>query len=914
MYLMPSANRLVPMSKNMNLCCTKSTKYLFVVVFLLLATLIGNRGFAQNVRNKVISADFQGVALSEVLKQLSDEHSILFYYSPEWLSSITVTKSFKNETLENVLKDILGPYSIDFAFYGTKKIILLKDPGLLYAPRDLSNLILVGDTTLTITGERATISGKVVSGKTGEPIPSTQILVENISKSTLTDLEGMYSLQLPTGFHQISFQYIGFEPTDFPIKVFGNGTLDIELLEHPIRLEEVVVEGQGSTDVSSTFSGRSQINISVLKKMPSSLGEIDILKSLTMMPGVNSASEGNNGFSVRGGSQDQNLILLEGAPVFNSAHLLGFYSIFNSDAIGGAVLYKGNIPANFGGRSSSVLTITQKEASQEEYSGTGGIGLISSRLNLEGPIIKNKASLLVSGRSTYSNWILKRVNNPEIRNSEAAFYDLSAKLTIKPTEKDKLTISSYYSHDDFQFYSDTSLGWNNLLLSVNYFRVHNKSLLSSININKSKYNYNMIYSDSSFGFNAGYEIDYTDFSYNIAYEFLSHKINSGIQMGYYVMDPGHKEKYSQESQIVPVSLEKDNAIEISPYISDEWAVNSNLSITIGFRYNHYLKIGPYKEYIYDPNRPKSENSIIDSISWKKGKVAYDNGGLEPRLSARYVLNPVSSIKASISRMRQNIHLISNTVSPQPIDVWKLSSNYLRPQFSDMASIGYFRETPDKSYKYSAEAYYKLMHNIVEYKNGAELLNNKFIEADLVQGKGNAYGLELLLEKTKGRLTGWTSYTYARAFSHVDSEFSSERINEGEVYPTNFDKPHTFNLILNYVISRRYSISSNFLYSTGRPVTGPTDWYFVDNVPILNYDKRNQYRMQDYHRLDFAINISTNHKKNKAWEGSWSLSVYNLYGRKNPYSIFFKIENQALKAYKYSIIGTPIPSITYNFNF
>jgi hypothetical protein len=634
------------------------------------------------------------------------------------------------------------------------------------------------------------------------------------------------------------------------------------------------------------------------------------------LPGVKSVGEGSTGLNVRGGATDQNLILFNDATIFNPSHLFGFFSAFNPDILKTVELYKSAIPAKYGGRLSSVLEIATRDGNKKQLAGSGGIGLLTSRLTLEGPIVKDKTSFLLGGRSTYSDWILTKLPNSVLNQSQASFYDLNAHLTHEINDRNTLYATGYLSRDKFKLGGDTLFNYSNRTGSAKWKHIFNNKLYGVLTGSYSHYDYaatserNPVNaSDLTYG------IDQTqaqaDFSY---FHNAKHTFDFGLSSIYYNVAPGSLEPVGPESLIARDVLDREKARESAVYLSDKFDISQRLSVSVGLRYSLYQALGPKETYQYAPLVSKTTGSITDTLTYKKGDVVANYHGPEYRLSAKYSVSENSSVKVSFNRMRQYIHMLSNTASMSPTDLWKLSDAHIRPQVGEQVAVGYYRNFRANTVETSVEAYYKNMHDFVDYKNSATLLLNHHLETDVINAEGKAHGVELMVKKLTGKLNGWVSYTYSRSLVRVNQPVTTDVINGGKYYPSNFDKPHDFTLIGNYRFSRRFSTSLNFNYSTGRPITLPLARYFADNAMRVYYSDRNAYRVPDYYRADFAMNIEGNHKVKKLAHSSWTLGIYNLTGRKNPYSIYFKTENGRINGYKLSIFGRPIPNLTYNFKF
>jgi hypothetical protein len=653
-----------------------------------------------------------------------------------------------------------------------------------------------------------------------------------------------------------------------------------------------------------------------MKKVPPILGEVDVLKIALTLPGVQTVGEGANGINVRGGTADQNLMLLDETPIFNPTHFFGFFSSFNPDIIKSVELHKGGIPAEYGGRISSVFEVQTKEGNNKKFVGSGGISPVTARLAFEGPIIKDKLSYLVGGRSTYSNWILEQLPNTNIQNSKASFYDLFGKISYDINDKNSIYAQGYLSNDEFRFNADTSYQYANENASLQWKHVFNNKLYGVVSGLYSGYSYNVASDKNEVN---AFDMDYSiknyggklDFSY---FPNSKHKIDFGISSLYYGLSPGTLSPQGSASLINPIVLENEQGLESAVYIGDKYDISQRLSLYFGLRYSLYNYLGPKTVSEYAEDGPVEDGTKTGETTYGENEVIQSYHGPEPRFSARYALNEENALKLSFNRMRQYIHMLSNTTSISPTDIWKLSDTQVLPQLGDQISLGYYRNFKNNTIEGSVEGYYKNINNLLDFKSGAQLILNEQIETDIVSGLGKSYGVEVLLKKKTGKLNGWISYTYSRAMIKVDSEYLSETINQGEFYPASYDKPHSLNVLSNWKFSRRLSLSGNLSYSTGRPITYPIAKYYYIGTERLHYSERNQYRIPDYFRLDLSLNVEGNHKVKKLNHSSWTFAVYNITGRDNAYSIYFVSEDGKVKGYQLSIFANAIPTITYNFRF
>ena len=911
-----------------------SLKKIHPVLFFL---LLGSANvFCQGISDIYISSDFQNKPLKGILNEIEKDHHIVFFYQEEWISDIKVTKSFRNTPLIKVLDNILNENKLTFIAFNPYSVFLINEaPDIIETTREPLIItavpvapekpeiekIIIGKAQNLARGRNATLSGYLKEAKTGEGIIGGTVYVEELKKGTASNEYGFYSITLPAGNYHIAFSCVGLKKEIKQIILNSTGTYSIELSEAPFQVEEVTITGEAEdNNISGVQMSMTRLSIETIETMPAFLGEVDVIKSLVLLPSVNTVGEGASGFNVRGGDIDQNLILLDDAPIFNSSHVFGFFSVFNPDAVKNVTLYSGGISAKYGGRLSSILEIKQNEGNLKEFTGKGGIGIVSSRLTLEAPIVKDKCSFLVAGRTSYSDWILQKVPDINVQNSAVSFYDLTAKINYTFNNKNKIFLSTYLSNDKFRFGPDTTYSWGTANAVLKYNHIFGEKLFSEFTAVYSNYHYKVDSQAEVNSFELEYGIEYKSLKADFTYFSQKHQLDFGAVTIWYGFQPGNLKPASESSSINPVDMKKEQSREIAIYINDEYKISQGITLMYGLRYSLFQNLGPANVYIYQDDVPMDQVTIFDTLHFSRGELIKSYGGFEPRVSLKLGLGPSSSLKLSYNRMRQYISLISNTAAITPIDIWKTSDMHIKPQTGDQVIIGYFRNFAENSIETSIEIYYKKVSNLVEYKDGANLLLNETLEADLLEGKGRAYGIELQVKKKTGRLTGWASYVYSRSERLVNGEFPEEQINFGEYYPSNYDKPHNVKIVSNYRITQRWSFAANFTYSTGRPFTAPYSKYRINNgllnyITVANFSQRNQYRISDYHRLDISVTLGEGHRKNRKWKGSWTFSVYNVYGRKNAYSVFFKdVYGSPPMPYKLSILGVPFPSLTYNFTF
>jgi len=772
------------------------------------------------------------------------------------------------------------------------------------------------DRPMASAQDMYTLSGYVKDAETGETLIGASIFTLESGAGATTNTYGYFALRLPAGTYTLQTAFIGYSTLSQQIQLNKNQSISVELAPESMQLNEVVLTGEGAEQrLKSTEVSKTVLSIQEVKNIPQLLGEVDIIRSIQALPGVTSVGEGTSGFNVRGGNIDQNLILLDEAPVYNSSHLFGFFSVFNGDAVKDVVLHKGGIPAQYGGRLSSVLDVHQKDGNKKRFAGTGGIGILSSRLTLEGPIQRDKSSWMIAGRRSYADLFLA-LGPEDLRGNQAFFYDLNAKVNFDINPRNKLFASAYLGRDVFGFDSLFRFNWGNSTFSLRWNHLFNDRLFSNTTLVVSDYDYSLGIPSGfqSFDWISGINNTHlkSDFT---AYINTEHTMRFGMGLLSYVFEPGIVQPLEEVSFINTLDLANKQALEAAVYWSDDWEINDRLQVTAGIRYSHFLRLGSDTIYAYDPAIAMSESSITDTLIYNRGEVFWNQGGWEPRFSARYLVNEKSSIKTSYQRIFQYIHLVSNTTSATPIDIWTPSGPHIQPAQSNQWTLGYFKTPGNGTYEWSTEVYYKSFNNLLDYKNGADLILNPTIETELARGTGYSAGFEFLLRKNRGNTTGWLAYTWSRTRLKVTGITPEEAINGGNYYPSNWDKTHDLSLVINQKINPNWTVSAQFAYQTGRPITYPDGKYTQDGIVIPVYSTRNDYRIPDYHRLDLSATYLF--KKSDWLQGSLTFGVYNAYARRNPFSIFFR-ENpdQAgqTQAVQLSILGTAVPFVTYNFTF
>ena len=771
--------------------------------------------------------------------------------------------------------------------------------------------------------QKFTLSGVITDTKSNETLIGVNIVIPELKTGVITNEYGFYSITLPQGIYTVQISYLGYLNIEESINLNQNIKNNFKLLSNETLLEEVIItDNKTKTDIRKPEMSVNKLSISAIKRMPVVLGEVDVLKSILLLPGVTNAGEGASGFNVRGGGADQNLILLDEATIFNSSHVFGFFSVFNPDAIKDLKLYKGGIPARFGGRASSVLDIYQKDGNSKGFHVNGGIGLISSRILAEGPLIKDKGSFLIGGRSSYAHLFLKL--SEKQKNNSAYFYDLNTKLSYKLNPNNNLYLSGYFGRDVFSLNKSFTNIYGNSTLNLRWNHLFNDKLFSNLSL---------IYSDYYYGLDldfVGFKWDSGIKNYNVKYDFKNYisdsfKLNYGMNAIYYNFNPGTIKPSDADSGINFDQLDKKYAFESALYINADHEISDKISLSYGLRYSMFYRLGQSTVNIYADNNPVTFNADLQIYEkatptgtkfYDKNKAVESFNNLEPRFSFAYQINDDQSVKASYNRMVQYLQLISNTSSPTPLDVWTPSDNFIKPQIADQVALGYFKNFKDGMYSLEVETYYKKIKNRLDYIDGANLVANKAIEQVILNGQLRSYGLEVLFRKNEGRFNGWISYTLSKSEQQTPGRtFNETGINNGAWYNSVYDKLHNLAITSSYNLNEKWSFGANFTVQTGQPVTYPNGQYDYLGINVPSYGLRNENRLPAYHHLDIAATLTPRKNRDRNWKGEWVFSIYNLYNRKNAASINFRQNTDTAnnEAVKTSIFGI-VPAVSYNFKF
>jgi hypothetical protein len=897
---------------------------------------------AQITEEEKISGIFSNLPFDDFVRQVESKSAYRFYYLQPEVDSLLINVHAYQNTLGEILEVLFSGSDLHYSIDSQQRVFITRgkalsldfSPGYFTIEKESANELAekppinaqqertFAKNRLWEIGQRGsagsqgTLIGKVLSVDSKEPIIGAIIYARDRPERTITSESGEYSITLPKGRHTLIIQSFGAYQEQRQINLIGDGTLNIDMDDNIIALSEVVVTSEKSANIARPEMGVASISVQALKKIPAVLGEVDVLKGILTLPGVKTVGEASAGFNVRGGAADQNLILFNEATIYNPTHLFGMFSAFNPDLVESLDLYKAGIPVQFGGRLSSVLDVKAKFGDPEKISGGGGLGLMTSRLHLSGPLTKS-TTFAVGGRTTYSNWLFDQLDEEsEFRNSRASFYDLNLNLKQKINENHVITLFSYLSEDSFKLNSDTTFSYQNRNINLGWLHYYNDRLESEITVGHDHYHFDIQGQQNPLNeFTFGFSMNQSHLRANFKYDFNNrHQFTFGMNNVYYDLSPGNIHPSGEESIVLPKNLNTEKALETAFYIGDEFEITPSFTVNYGMRYVLYHYLGPSEINEYTEGSIKSESSLRGRRSYGEGEIIQPYHGPEVRLSARYSIDNVTSVKLGYNTMRQHIHMLTNTAAISPTDTWKLSDPHIAPQVGDQLALGYFKNFKDNTLETSIEIYGRRLKNLLDFRSGAVLILNEAVEQDVLRTQGRTYGAELMVKKTTGKLNGWISYTYSRSLMRTDPAEPGEKINRGDFYASNFDQPHDVALSANYEMTKRINASLNSNYSTGRPITLPIAKFKYGGGERVFYSDRNTYRIPDYFRVDLSVNIEGNHKIRKLAHASWSLGVYNVLGRSNPYSVYFDSSTGVLQGYQLSIFARPIPFVTYNFRF
>ncbi len=764
--------------------------------------------------------------------------------------------------------------------------------------------------------KNARLVGYVKDINSGEGVLGASITWDNNKLGVLSDQFGYYTISLLKGLHTLYINSSGMQETKREIKLNSDGRLDITMQEFISTLKTVTVTAEKGQNVQSLQMGVSKLNTRQIRQVPVVFGEADIIKVVLTLPGVTSVGEASNGFNVRGGSTDQNLILFGDATIYNPSHLFGFFSAFNPDVVKGIELYKSAIPEKYGGRLSSVLDLTLQDGNKKRWAGNIAIGPITGKITLQGPIQKDKTSLILGLRTTYSDWLLRAIGNNALKVSSANFNDGSIRINHIINDRNSVYLSGYFSNDRFRIGPDTLYKYSNLNTNLKWKHNFNNKSFGVFTLGLDHYQYDVSSTANKItAFDLGFKIKQDFLRSDLEYSpNEKHTFSYGLNAIYYSLQPGSYTPLGISSLVIPKIIENEQGLETALYFGDQYSITNHLLVNLGIRYSLFNYLGSHTLNQYVPKEPRDTSTIVGTKNFGSGQNIQTYSSPEIRLALRYSINTNTSLKISYNTLQQYIHLLSNTVAISPTDIWKLSDPNIKPQKGNQWSLGYYANFSLNTLETSIEIYYKTIKNYLDYKSGASLLLNPHIETEVINTQGKAYGIEFLIKKTSGKLNGWFSYAYSRTFLKVDDPIAGQTINHGDDYPASFDKPHNLNFIGNYRFTHRYSMSLNTIYGTGRPITLPIATFILGGANSPLYSDRNQYRVPDYFRMDVSFTLDGNHRIHQRFHDFWAFGVYNITGRENAYSNYFTQVNGKIKGYQLSIFGSAIPFLTYNIQF
>ncbi len=870
-----------------------------IALILLFVALIQSQAHAQNPFDKKISINLDNEPLKSALDKITQVSGVKFTYNEQIANSpIKVSVSATNKSLKEVLSTAFLNKPIQFSALDKEIFIRINTD----TPKKQEAGPAANPNS---SKEKFTLSGTIKSKASGETLIAASIKVAGTNQATMSNEYGFYSITLNKGNYPIEIKAVGFKTYKTSVELNQNIKLDIAVDEDDNQLETVTVSANANNNqnLKSTQMGMERFSIKETKEVPVLLGEADIIKTLQLLPGVKTAGDGNGGMFVRGGTSDQNIILLDEAPVYNASHLLGFFSTFNSDAIKNVTLYKSGMPAQYGGGLSSVLDVKMNDGNNQKFGVSGGVGVIAARVNVEGPIQKDKSSFLISARRTYADMFLKLSSDTSIKNAQLYFYDINVKANYILGQKDRLYVSGYFGKDVLASENLSGINWGNATSTLRWNHVFNNKLFSNTSLIFSNYNYKVKANDDESSLTLFSQIRDWSFKENMQW-YVNEKntLSFGLSATYHTIKPGEV-LASGNSGFISQEFQNRYSLDNAVYASNTWKASDALNITYGLRLSAFSIFGKGDFYNLDNN-----GNIIGTTTYKSGEIVKTYVNLEPRLAVALQLNELSSLKASYVRNAQNLHLISNSNAASPTDRWVASTNIIKPELSDQVSLGYYRNFNDNIYEFSAETYYKSLKNQIDYRNGADIFTSKPIETQLLFGEGRAYGLELLIKKKSGRLTGWLGYTLSKTERKIDG------INNDEWYNARQDKTHDITFVAMYKVSPKWTVSANWVYSTGNAITYPRGKYTMLGKSYFYFSDRNADRMPAYHRLDLGATRLLS--QTKRYSSELNFSLYNAYGRKNPFRITFR--DNELDASKTEAVRTTlfqfVPSVSYNFKF
>ena len=892
----------------------------------------------------MVNCHFQDVPFAEFAGSLEKMADVHIFYQPEWVKELRVTMHADSVSVTEALRLALKENALQVSVWHNN-LVLLPGEKLLHAlpeyvqkistpglddgkgkslteseeryltgrKADVMKTIKIGKAGAGKPGAKATVLGRIFDQETGEAVIGVTVYIDETKNGAVSDLNGYVSLVLKPGKYNAVFKYLGFEKQKYLLEVLSDGEFSITMKKPVIQMKEIVVYGDKQTNIKLKDPGLDKLSIKSIKEMPMLMGERDILKVSQTMPGIVSVGEGSAGLNVRGGSSDQNAFYINKIPIYNTSHLFGFFPAFNADIVKDFSIYKGHIPAKYGGRLSSVFSIVTRQGNRRKFSIRGGLSPVAGNIVVEGPLKKDTSSFIVSARSTYSDWILKKIEDPDIRRSSANFNDFSASAT-HDLKKSQLSVFMYHSSDHFRLADINDYTYSNNGLSLNMNHNFSASLRGEFSLVGSGYAFRTIdNNDSSSAYTQSYAINHyearADFSKVTSYR---NTLEYGLSCILYSLDRGTVEPHGINSMRSPIKLGKEQGLESSLYLSDTYDVFSWINVSAGMRMAVFAPTGPKTVYTYAPGNPLDVRYINDTLNFASGRILKWYTEPDVRAAVNIVSDQDGTIKLAFNQMHQNLFMLSNTLTIAPNTQWKLADYHIKPSRSQQYSLGVFRNLPKGGWETSVEFFYKTTQQYPEFKDGADFLNNPQVETSVLQGTQKAYGVEVFLKRSRRKIDGWLSYTYSRSLILVNGSNSWDKINEGDEYPANYDIPHVFNAVINLHMNRRFTLSTVLTYQQGKPVTYPTSIYYINGNPYVDYSKRNAYRIPDYFRSDLSLTIEGSLRRKKLIHSSFVMSLYNVTGRENPYSVYFTSEYGRIRSYQYSVIGVPIFTVTWLF--
>lgn len=894
-----------------------------------------------------ISGEYSNAPFAEVVESMEKAANLTFYFSENLVGSLKVNITETDIPLDTLLNHILTPCDLKFyredrnIYIYPGKLIVTEIPAYhLYSQSEATytqsrdsitdierkylegriiaatQVITVGNRQKNQAGIKCIVNGKIVDEANGEPLIGATVYLEDLKTGVVSDIDGQFKLVLLPGKYKMFVNYMSMKQLEKYLQVFSGGSIILEMKKKLVEIDEAKVTADLYDNVRGMHMGYNRISTKTIREIPVVMGERDIMKVVQMLPGVQSVGEGSQGINVRGSSTDENMFYLNKVPVYNTSHLFGFFSSFNPDIINDFTLYKSNIPVRYGGRIASVFDISTRQGSKKKFFGKGGISPVTAHCSFEVPAIKDKVSLVTSWRSSYSDWILKNVRNKDVRKSGAFFYDATFGIYADLNDKNLLKIFGYRSSDDFTLSSINDYNYSNTGGSINWKHIFSSTLVSDFSLAYSRYSYeNSTKNNLSDAYTHNFEIDHyearTDFC---LINHSNHRIDFGADNIFYNLDRGRILSYGEASLRIPRDLGSQKGIEGAVYVSDEFSLFPALSLEGGIRYSYFIQPGPAEINKYDPENIHTVDHISEKQSFSSGEIVRFYSGPEYRIAVNWISGNENSIKTSYNRLYQYLYMLSNTIAISPDAQWQLCDYFIAPPECDQVSLGYYHNFSNKGIKASLEVYRKWIRNKVEYKDGVDFISDAPVETQVLQGDQKAWGLEVLVNKNAGKISGWASYCYSRSFIKIDGGLKETSVNMGRTYPSNYDMPHAFNLVMNYRANRRLSLSTNFIYATGRPITYPEAVYYSEGQELLYFSARNKYRIPDYVRMDISINLEGSLVKKKPLHSFWMVNLYNVLGRRNAYSVYYAAEKGKVKAYKLSIFALPIFTVSWNYKF